>query len=73
MENKAPFPIRALGTRASPGCDGTKPVERYKAFCTVICTVTGHIRSRLARNKQPWVSIVQPGVGQPCPHMGCDH
>lgn len=53
MENKPLFPIRAPGMRASPGCDRDQASGEVQAFRTVIDTGTAHIRSRLARDKQP--------------------
>lgn len=44
---------------------GTKPVERYKALCVVIYTGTGHIRSRLARDKQPRSVVPSQVWGNP--------
>lgn len=56
MENKLPFPIR---DRASGR------VERHKAFCTVIYTGTGHIWSRLVRDKQPRSVVPSQVWGDP--------
>lgn len=40
-------------------------MERYKAFSAVIYTGTGHLRSRLARDKQPRSAAASQVWGDP--------
>lgn len=59
MENKAPFPIRALGTRASPGCDRDQAGGEVQGF--LYC----HLHRD--RPHQEQVGQEQAAMGQYCP------